>query len=226
MSGLGCLITEFYFVPQVWRISKKNYILAGLITIATLGQFASTLTTFIRTSQQLDIIDPGLTVQMGPTLTSQQVFASISNTLISGSLIYFNWGILKDLVKNHGWFEAFLTASLDYATLAGALQFVYLAVYLAFPSSFLSLPYQVATGKLLVNALLAQLNARDIGKKGRRKTENPNGYYLTQMTRPIDVPMGVLQDGQESVMSPKATLAGSETYSNIERDIERQENKL
>ncbi|KIJ29674.1 hypothetical protein M422DRAFT_268901 [Sphaerobolus stellatus SS14] len=144
--------------------ANKNALLTGIIGLTTLGQFASTLTTFIRISMQLDIISAELTRQIGPTLTSQQVFASISNNLISGSLIYYNYKKTGSFLGKDGWIEGVLTILVDYATLAGFLQLVYLAMCLAYPKTFLSLPYQVATGKLLVNALLAQLNARDMNK--------------------------------------------------------------
>jgi len=213
MSNVGSFIAESYFVPQIYSLSKRNKWLTGIIASATLGQFVSAMMVFVYLIQRLNLNIATVSEESKRLIISQQVFAIIANNSIAGASIIYNYYQNEGLFGDAAWMDGWLKILLDYGVLGGVMQVVYLCVYIKHSDTYLWLPYQVASGKLLVNALLARLNNRDITEE-----KDEMGFNLGHLgVRQVIVPMNdqvrvvtktIIEADSNSILSSKADTEG------------------
>ncbi|KAF8526118.1 hypothetical protein JB92DRAFT_2873359 [Gautieria morchelliformis] len=201
LASTGSFIAGAYFVPQIWTQSHKNKGLTGLIALASVVQYAISLAVFVHMIIRLNE-DIAATMQGNKMpIIIQQVCAIIGNNAIVIGLCLFNDRQHGKTLDGASVLERLLIILLDRGLLSGFLQVVYLFVYVFRNESFFWIPFQVATSKLLVNAILAKLNSRVICV-----TRQPVEFSLGSLGALRQVPMNeqVMITTTKSVREPGA----------------------
>ncbi|KAF8527503.1 hypothetical protein BU17DRAFT_81689 [Hysterangium stoloniferum] len=146
-------------------------------------------------------------------IISQQTFAIIANFSIAGASIIYSYYQNDGIFGDAAWIDGWLKILLDYGVLGSAMQVAYLCVYVQHSDTYLWLPYQVASGKLLVNALLARLNNRDITEETDEMGFNLGHLGVRQAIAPMNdqvrvVTKTVIEADSNSIFSSKADTEG------------------
>ncbi|KAF8574877.1 hypothetical protein K439DRAFT_1641886 [Ramaria rubella] len=211
-AGVASFIAEGLFIPQIWILSSKIKLLVAIITLATLGQFVSSIVVFVHMISRLrdNIVDVTEANRLGVIM--QQVFAIISNTTITAALCVFNYRPSQGLLGGEPLIEGFFTLLIDRGLLSAITQVVYLFVYACRDQTLLWLPFHVLTSKLLVNAVLAILNTGEV----KERKENV-GFTLSHLGARASVPMA----NQGIIVTTKTILDSDAQSLSSKGDIER-----
>ncbi|KAJ3755985.1 hypothetical protein EV360DRAFT_85381 [Lentinula raphanica] len=186
----GGLVQTFYTV-RVWRLSKKNHVLAVVIMLIVLAQTACgtawvIISLQLQTFQQLLGIS-GLTLSINALSTAADVIIAASlcfllmqsktgfkhsDTLINRLIVFsVNTGLATSICAVASLVSVrILTTAVD-SPLTSAICFPSYQL-IASPNSLLYAPFYFCIGRLYSNSLLATLNARNQIRNGSNDTEH------------------------------------------------------
>ncbi|KAJ3805510.1 hypothetical protein F5876DRAFT_69736 [Lentinula aff. lateritia] len=166
----GALVQTFYTV-RVWRLSKKNHVLAVVIMLIVLAQTAWVIISLqLSTFQQLLGISD-LTISINALSTAADVIIAASLCfLLAKSRTGFKHSdtmINKLVYSVRGEYWIFIRGCVDsVCAIASLLSLI------ASPKTLLYAPFYFCIGRLYSNSLLATLNARNQIRNGSNDAEH------------------------------------------------------
>ncbi|TDL19810.1 hypothetical protein BD410DRAFT_791695 [Rickenella mellea] len=208
---VNCLIAaivQFFFADRVWRISKGNRILTGLILTLSVLQLAFGIVVTIRSFHPA--LFSFLKNMRGDIATSLSSTVAC-DVLITGGLLYFldrgRTGFKKtdSIITNLMWF------SLSTGLLPAIFAVIQLITFIAMPDNFVNIGISLFLGKLYANSLLATLNGRATARQ--KWASHRQTVHLT------DLPSSSSGNIKANVINAARVAGGRDVKSNPSHEI-------
>jgi len=175
ITGIITIIVHMFFAERVWRLSKNNIWITGLIVILACVRLGSALTT---TAQMLRLKHFSLFISEFRWLfTFGLALSALIDVIITGALCYYlrtsrtGYSSIDDIIHriilytiNNGLFTC----------LASLIDMICAA---SMPHNFLFLSLHFIIAKCYVNSLLSTLNSRD-ALRDREESSFPMGVHV------------------------------------------------
>ncbi|KAJ3776862.1 hypothetical protein FB446DRAFT_242413 [Lentinula raphanica] len=164
----GGLVQTFYTV-RVWRLSKKNHVLAVVIMLIVLAQTACG-TAWVIISLQLQTFQQLLGIS-GLTL-SINALSTAADVIIAASLCFLLMQSKTGFKHSDTLINRLIVFSVNTGLATSICAVASLVSLIASPNSLLYAPFYFCIGRLYSNSLLATLNARNQIRNGSNDTEH------------------------------------------------------
>jgi len=156
-NGFVTLLVQSFFARRVWVLSKKNWILTGLVASLILAEFVIVMIYAIKGVKFTKLIDLG---NLKALSISVNALAAAGDVLIA---IILCW-MLQTSRTGFKTSDTMITKLIAFTINTGALTSVCaiasLITITALPAAFVYILFYFAIGRLYCNSLLATLNAR------------------------------------------------------------------
>ncbi|KAJ3786408.1 hypothetical protein GGU10DRAFT_173579 [Lentinula aff. detonsa] len=171
----GTLVQTFYTI-RVWRLSKKNHVLAVVIMSIVLAQTACG-TAWVIISLQLSTFQQLLDIS-GLTV-SINALSSAADVIIAASLCFLLTQSRTGFKHSDTLINKLILFSVNTGLATSICAVASLVSLIASPDSLLYAPFYFCIGRLYSNSLLATLNAR----KQIRNNSNDNEHMMVSLSQ-------------------------------------------
>ncbi|KAF8158032.1 hypothetical protein B0H34DRAFT_707244 [Crassisporium funariophilum] len=179
---MGCLagtVVKCCFAMRVWRFSKQNILITGVIAILILGQFGLALAYCIRAFElNRLILAPRLRVIASLALGS----GLLTDIAIALALCYFLRKLRTGFRKSDSIINMLSIYAVNTGALTGAVGLCTLILYNARPETFFFMASYFTLGKLYAISFLCTLNTRKV-IRGRGTDQEGNTSNNTSQAR-------------------------------------------
>ncbi|RPD77708.1 hypothetical protein L226DRAFT_568724 [Lentinus tigrinus ALCF2SS1-7] len=205
-------IVKLNYAVRVWRFSKENIPVTGLILLLTFGELGVACWYTVKSFQLDSLANIGSEKNLG---TLSLALGMATDVVIAAALCWF----LRGLRTGHGKDDSVVNSLIIYAISTGGLtsviSFTTLLLYNFMPDNFIFMAFYFVLSKVYANSFLAALNTRRVSR-GRgtdaETTTMPTFLMVgkvTQRTIQLDPeahaqsPISPGKSDQKSSLSPK-----------------------
>ncbi|TFK93089.1 hypothetical protein K466DRAFT_161092 [Polyporus arcularius HHB13444] len=154
-------IVKLNYAVRVWRFSKKNILVTGLIFLLTFGELGVACVYTYQSFRLESLADIGSMKMIG---TLSLALGMATDVVIAAALCYF----LRDLRTGHSKDDSVVNSLIIYAVGTGGLtsvvSFTTLLLYNFMPDNFIFMAFYFVLSKVYANSFLAALNTRRVSR--------------------------------------------------------------
>jgi len=156
VGSLVGTIVKICFAMRVWKFSRGNYLVTGLIIIMTIAQFATAIVYTIHTFQ-LQVGQAGQIKSIGSIALSLGVATDV---FTAASLSYFLHKMRTGFKRSDTLINRLIIYSVNTGTLTSVFSAAVLAMYNLMPTNFIYISLYFILCKLFANSCVGTLNTR------------------------------------------------------------------
>ncbi|KAI0250986.1 hypothetical protein BJV78DRAFT_517121 [Lactifluus subvellereus] len=149
-------IVKMCFAMRVWKFSKGNYLVTGLIMGMTLAQFATAIVYTIR-SFSLRLVQADQIKTLGSIALSLGV---VTDVITAASLSYFLHKMRTGYKRSDTLINRLIIYSVNTGLITSVFSAAVLVSYNLMPSNLIFISFYFSLSKLYANSCLATLNTR------------------------------------------------------------------
>ncbi|KAF9525566.1 hypothetical protein CPB83DRAFT_859218 [Crepidotus variabilis] len=213
LVGVNASIVQTFFIYRIWRMSKGNYILCGIIAFLIVGEVAAGLTWVILTMQMETWLQ---LLKTEPVAISIDVLSCTIDVLVAGSLVIMLHRARTGFKRSDTIINKLIIFVINTGILTTIFAFCALISVIAAPKAMYYAGFYFCIGRLYTNSLLATLNARNsVASSGAEDTElkassiTPRGT-LASHSRNINIR---IETTQEAVREGEKPVHGHSEWS-------------
>jgi len=173
LGSLVGSIVKICFAMRVWKFSRGNYLVTGLIIGMVVAQFATAIVYTIKTFQ-LQVGEAGQIKSIGSIALSLGV---VTDVFTAASLSYFLHKMRTGFKRSDTLINRLIIYSVNTGTLTSVFSATVLATYNMMPTNFVYISLYFILCKLFANSCVGTLNTRRFVHG--RGTDNEEGTIPT-----------------------------------------------
>ncbi|CAK5271954.1 unnamed protein product [Mycena citricolor] len=152
------IIVQLFLARRVWILSKKNYLLTGVIIALSLCYYGLELEVKVRTFQ---LVKVELFYKFQTTASVGLGCAAVADLIIAVSLSWYLLRSRTGMEVTDSVVNKLILYAMNTGTLTAIVVLVDMVCFLTMPKNLIHIAFNVVSGKLYTNSLLATLNYRD-----------------------------------------------------------------
>ncbi|KAI5115278.1 hypothetical protein M0805_003832 [Coniferiporia weirii] len=178
LSAIVCALAQLLYLMRIWHLSKKNYILTGILGIFILTQFVVTVIYF---AQIYNLTENTKLMDRAEIITVRVLNASITATdvCIATAMAFLLHSQRSGIKQTDTLINRLIMYSIATGLVTGAVGVVALISAFALPKTFIYLFFDLLLPKLYINSILALLNFRQ--KLRDTLASSDRGFSLNRM---------------------------------------------
>ncbi|EJD07252.1 uncharacterized protein FOMMEDRAFT_149763 [Fomitiporia mediterranea MF3/22] len=157
VGGLICAMVQFIFLMRVWKLSEKNIILSGTISLLIVGQLVATCLYFVKALQYEDFGRLKGYMSLTRIVDAVNATADTAIALCLVVLLHRNRSGFKDSDTTINRLIVFVVNT---GLVTGLCAILGLILGIVLENTLFFMLFYLMTGRLYVNSLFASLNSR------------------------------------------------------------------
>ncbi|KAK7062074.1 hypothetical protein R3P38DRAFT_686622 [Favolaschia claudopus] len=159
VTNLIVLIVELYLSRRVFILSNRNAFLTGIIILLSLNYFGFELAVQVKTFQLERLV---LSHDIKWITSVALASASVADLLIALSLSYYLRKSRTGIKTTDSIVNNLILYAMSTGLLTGICVLIDMICFLAMPGNLVHIAFNIVSGKLYTNSLLASLNFREV----------------------------------------------------------------
>ncbi|THH08791.1 hypothetical protein EW145_g2463 [Phellinidium pouzarii] len=206
------------FVMRVWHLSKKNYILTGILSLFVLGQTVSTMIYFGK-AYNLNLIAELVSVL--PEERAMDIIVTITDLSIASSMAYLLHSRRSGMRQTDTLINRLIFYTIATGLVSALAAVLALITAYVLPKTFIYLVFDLIAPKLYINSILALLNSRAKLRDGLI-SDSERGLSMNNMSRD-----GVTSSGKNNAFTTRTNVVNIkvDTQQTLTADLEAGEPK-
>ncbi|KAI5118154.1 hypothetical protein M0805_000533 [Coniferiporia weirii] len=173
-------LVQALFVLRIWHLSKKNYVLTGILGAFILGQFSSTTTYFATVYKLPEVTMLATAIPVEVAMNSVATFVDTSIAVVIAYLLHSNRSQIK---QTNSLISRLMAYAISTGLLTSVMSLMALVTALALPNKFIYLIPDFLIPKLYFNSILALYNSRE-SLRNNLIVSSQQGISMGNIVRP------------------------------------------
>lgn len=157
LTGIIGLVVQTFLIYRVWVLSRRNYIVAGIIALPVVGLFGCSLAYVIQAWPFKLFTD---LAKVGGLSRAVNVLGAVSDTVIAIALCYYLWTSKSGIKRTDAIMNRLMLFCVRTGLLTTACAILSLITISALPATFIYICFYSILARFYSFSLLATLNAR------------------------------------------------------------------
>ncbi|PAV15981.1 hypothetical protein PNOK_0883900 [Pyrrhoderma noxium] len=157
LTALVDVMVQAYYISRIWNLSKRNILLAIVVSTATIGQFTATLYYFSKIYNLFVVIHTGLFINISRVLYATTAFVEI---FLSSVFVILMHRMRNGQKRSETVINRLILYTISSSAVNAAFAIAAVVSAVAAPNVYIHLLFASLAPNLYTDALLALLNTR------------------------------------------------------------------
>ncbi|TRM56904.1 hypothetical protein BD626DRAFT_571228 [Schizophyllum amplum] len=195
LIGILALTVQLFYCYRVFLLSRRNYFVAGFLTVVALGTFAVTTTYYGYTTKYTMFAD---LANIKSLSISINVTSAVMDVMISSSMVFFLHTSKTGFKRSNDVLNRLIVFTFNTGIPTSAAAIWSLIAINAWPDTFIYMLTFFIEGRLYTNCLMVTLNSRANLKSALSGSSGEN-YTMSSRDRSGQLPSGQRLNGSNAI---------------------------